>query len=135
MKDYTEAVARAVCSIPRGKVASYGLVAAAAGFPRAARAVASALRAGPRGVPWQRVVGSGGRILLRGEAGLEQRMRLEAEGVRFRGSTVRKEHVLRTLRAAGPRRSPAPPAGSPDPALLRQGDASARRAGAANRRS
>jgi methylated-DNA-protein-cysteine methyltransferase-like protein len=73
--------------IPRGRVATYGEVARAAGFPGAARQVAWALHAS-RGLPWQRVVGSGGRILLRGEAGLEQRLRLQAEGVRFQGVRV-----------------------------------------------
>ena len=73
--------------IPRGRVATYGEVARAAGFPGAARQVAWALHAS-RGLPWQRVVGSGGRILLRGEAALEQRLRLEAEGVRFQGARV-----------------------------------------------
>ncbi len=107
LKAYTEAVARVVRSIPRARVATYGQVAAAAGFPRAARAVASALRAGPKGMPWQRVVGSGGRILLRGEAGLEQRMRLEAEGVEFRGRSIAKAYLLRKLPRvkAAPRRA------------------------------
>ena len=40
------------------------------------------------GLPWQRILGSGGRISLRGEAALEQRFLLEAEGVRFRGRRV-----------------------------------------------
>jgi methylated-DNA-protein-cysteine methyltransferase-like protein len=34
------------------------------------------------------VLGSGGAIKLHGEAALEQRMRLEMEGVRFRGKCV-----------------------------------------------
>jgi methylated-DNA-protein-cysteine methyltransferase-like protein len=39
-------------------------------------------------LPWQRVLGSGGAIKLRGDSGMEQRFRLEAEGVRFRGKKV-----------------------------------------------
>ncbi len=73
--------------IPRGHVATYGDVAYAAGFPGAARQVAWALHSSS-GLPWQRVVGAGGRILLPGEAGFEQRMRLEAEGVTFKGLRV-----------------------------------------------
>jgi alkylated DNA nucleotide flippase Atl1 len=46
-----------------------------------------ALRAA-RGLPWHRVVGSGGKILLPGENGMEQRMRLESEGVVFHGGRV-----------------------------------------------
>jgi methylated-DNA-protein-cysteine methyltransferase-like protein len=73
--------------IPRGKVATYGQVATAAGFPRAARQVVWALNAF-RGLPWHRVVGAGGAIRLPGEQALEQRLRLEMEGVAFRGRRV-----------------------------------------------
>jgi len=73
--------------IPRGRVATYGQVARAAGFPGAARQVVWALRAAA-GLPWHRVVGAGGRILLPGENGFEQRMRLRAEGVELRGERV-----------------------------------------------
>ena len=76
-----------VRQIPRGRVASYGDVARAAGFPGCARQVVWALR-GATGLPWHRVVGAGGRILLPGEAGLEQRLRLASEGVRFRGERI-----------------------------------------------
>jgi hypothetical protein len=63
-------------------------VAKAAGFPGAARQVVWALRQA-KGLPWHRVVAAGGRIALPGEAGFEQRMRLESEGVSFSGSRVR----------------------------------------------
>ena len=74
--------------IPRGKVSTYGAVARAAGFPGAARQVVRALQKS-YGLPWQRVVAAGGRIALPGERGLEQRFRLEAEGVKFSGRKVR----------------------------------------------
>ena len=80
-------ILRQVRRIPKGKVATYGDVAYAAGFPGSARQVAWALH-GSAGVPWQRVVGSGGKILLTGEHGFEQRMRLESEGVAFHGLRV-----------------------------------------------
>jgi methylated-DNA-protein-cysteine methyltransferase related protein len=73
--------------IPKGKVSTYGDVARAAGFPGCARQVVWALQ-GARGLPWHRVVGAGGKISLTGENGLEQRLRLESEGVAFRGSRV-----------------------------------------------
>jgi methylated-DNA-protein-cysteine methyltransferase-like protein len=76
--------------IPRGKVATYGQVAKAAGFPGAARQVVWALR-GARGIPWHRVIGAGGKILLPGEAGMEQRIRLENEGIKFRGGRIRMD--------------------------------------------
>jgi len=77
----------AILKIPRGKVASYGAVARAAGFPGAARQVVWALRQS-HGLPWHRVLAAGGRIALPGEAGFEQRMRLETEGVQFSGRRV-----------------------------------------------
>jgi methylated-DNA-protein-cysteine methyltransferase-like protein len=80
-------LAATIRKIPRGKVASYGQVAAAAGFPRAARQVARALQA-YRGLPWHRVLGAGGAIRVRGEDALEQRLRLAMEGVTFRGRRV-----------------------------------------------
>jgi methylated-DNA-protein-cysteine methyltransferase-like protein len=40
------------------------------------------------GLPWQRVLGAGGEIKLRGDSAMEQRFRLQAEGVRFRGRRV-----------------------------------------------
>lgn len=76
--------------VPNGKVVTYGDVAYAAGFPGAARQVAWALHSS-RGLPWHRVVGAGGKILLGAEAGFEQRMRLQAEGVAFRGLRVAME--------------------------------------------
>lgn len=75
--------------IPKGKVATYGDVARAAGFKGAARQVVWALRGGGAGLPWHRVLGAGGRISLPGENGLEQRIRLESEGVAFDGGRVR----------------------------------------------
>src|SRR5512144_2838756 len=84
-----EDIRKTVCRIPWGKVATYGEVARAAGHPRAARQVAWALRnAGALGLPWHRVLGSGGRILLPGNSGLLQRRLLEEEGVRFTGVRV-----------------------------------------------
>jgi methylated-DNA-protein-cysteine methyltransferase-like protein len=78
----------AIWKIPRGKVSTYGAIALAAGFPGAARQVVRALQKS-YGLPWQRVVAAGGRIALPGERGLEQRFRLEAEGVKFSGKKVR----------------------------------------------
>src|SRR4051794_40298164 len=80
-------ILRQVRRIPKGKVATYGDVAYAAGFPGSARQAAWALH-GSSGVPWQRVVGAGGKILLTGEHGFEQRMRLQSEGVAFHGLRV-----------------------------------------------
>ncbi len=77
----------AIRRIPKGKVSTYGAIARAAGIPRGARQVAQALHRG-FDLPWQRVLGAGGEIKLRGDSAMEQRFRLEAEGVRFRSRKV-----------------------------------------------
>lgn len=74
--------------IPRGRVATYGQVAALAGLPRRARLVGQSLRSVPEGVevPWQRVINSQGKVSPRGGLGWEegyQRHLLEEEGVVF----------------------------------------------------
>lgn len=77
----------AIHAIPRGRVATYGRVAAAAGLPGHARMVGYALYALPEAspVPWHRVINARGRISLgrRNGAEITQRLRLESEGVRF----------------------------------------------------
>ena len=73
--------------IPKGRVATYGDVAAASGFPGCARQVVWALRAG-RGMPWHRVLGAKGLIRLPGEAGMEQKLLLQMEGVEVTGARV-----------------------------------------------
>ena len=84
-----QAFAETIRSIPRGKVASYGQVAAAAGYPRYHRAVARFLKtAFPGELPWQRVLGSGGEIKLGGRAAAEQKLRLKMEGVTFASKRV-----------------------------------------------
>jgi methylated-DNA-protein-cysteine methyltransferase-like protein len=80
---------RVVLAIPAGRVSTYGKVAAAAGYSLYHRAVARLLRTdAPDLLPWHRVVGAGGKIKLRHEAGEEQRLRLKMEGVSFRGKRV-----------------------------------------------
>ena len=90
---------RVILSIPKGKVATYGQVAEAAGYPRLHRAVARFLQSATTDrLPWQRVVGAGGAIKLRFQAAAEQRRRLRMEGVTFRGKRVdlaAHQHVFR----------------------------------------
>ena len=83
----------AVTKIPRGKVATYGQIAALAGMPRHARQAGYALAATPENVkiPWHRVINAQGRISLRlrhWDSGSDdlQRILLEAEGVAFDSS-------------------------------------------------
>jgi methylated-DNA-protein-cysteine methyltransferase-like protein len=77
----------AIRKIPGGKVSTYGAIARAAGYPRAARQVVRALH-GSVDLPWHRVLGAGGEIKLTGDSAFEQRFRLQAEGVTFRGRRV-----------------------------------------------
>lgn len=82
-----ERIYAVVARIPRGKVATYGQVAALAGLPRHARQVGYALSAIPDGLklPWQRVVNSKGEVSRRALSFDEPRQRylLEEEKVVF----------------------------------------------------
>ncbi len=86
--DRDAAMRKVIRRIPKGRVATYGQVAAAAGYPLHRRQVVQVLRASGGTLPWHRVLGAGGAIKLPGEQGREQRLRLEMEGVKFRGRRV-----------------------------------------------
>ena len=88
IQSFTDRVIDAIRSIPAGRVATYGQIAAMAGNRRAARQVARILHAcsNAHGLPWHRVVNREGRIALRPSQGYEdQRLLLENEGVDFDG--------------------------------------------------
>lgn len=78
------AIMDAIRSIPRGRTAAYGQVAALAGLPRGARQVARVLHSlsAKQGLPWHRVINSNGSISLpmQGSGSLQARL-LRAEGV------------------------------------------------------
>ena len=80
----------AVRRIPAGRVATYGDVAAAAGVPRAARAVGNIMKeCSAPGVPCHRVVAAGGRLGgYGGNEGLKRAL-LGAEGVTVVGTRIR----------------------------------------------
>jgi methylated-DNA-protein-cysteine methyltransferase-like protein len=78
----------AIMKVPRGQVSTYGAIARAAGLPGGARQVVRTLSQS-HGLPWHRIVAAGGRIAIPGEGGLDQRFRLEMEGVKFSGRKVR----------------------------------------------
>jgi methylated-DNA-protein-cysteine methyltransferase-like protein len=89
-RDFSAAVYRLVGRIPRGRVVTYGEIAARLGRPRAARRVGQALRVCPPHLPWHRVVNAQGGISPRAPMSgmLTQRIRLEQEGVTLRGGRV-----------------------------------------------
>ena len=81
----TKRIYEAVKRIPKGKVATYGMVAAMAGNPRMSRAVGNALHknSDPEHIPCHRVLNAKGELadeFVFGGAGVQQ-SRLEAEGV------------------------------------------------------
>jgi methylated-DNA-protein-cysteine methyltransferase-like protein len=80
-----DALYRLVKTIPRGRVATYGQVARAVKLRGGARAAGRAMAQCPsgRGIPWHRVLGAGGRILIREPVAQLQRQLLQSEGVRF----------------------------------------------------
>ena len=86
----TAAVYRLVRRIPRGRVLTYGEIAARVGRPGGARAVGHAMRVCPPDIPWHRVVNARGGISARARPSgmVTQRIRLEQEGVAFRAGRV-----------------------------------------------
>ncbi len=83
-----EDLRRTIRKVPRGKVSTYGAIAAAAGHKGAARQTVRALRSSGGTLPWHRILGAGGFIKTTGEDAVEQRFLLEMEGVKFVGRHV-----------------------------------------------
>jgi methylated-DNA-protein-cysteine methyltransferase-like protein len=83
-------VYRVVKQIPRGRVLSYGALAKALRLPGGARSAGRAMAASPsgKGIPWHRVVGEGGKILIREPYASLQKKLLESEGVKVVESRV-----------------------------------------------
>jgi len=83
-------VYKLVKKIPRGHVTTYGALAKALRLRGGARAAGHAMAACPAGksIPWHRVVGAGGRLLIREpHSSLQQRL-LETEGIIIDGKRV-----------------------------------------------
>jgi methylated-DNA-protein-cysteine methyltransferase-like protein len=83
--DFRRVVLAVVAQIPKGKLASYGQVAALAGFPQRPRQVGMVLSGLPEGtdLPWHRVVNTRGYVPSRGRwwGAFEQIGRLRDEGI------------------------------------------------------
>jgi methylated-DNA-protein-cysteine methyltransferase-like protein len=79
-----------VKQIPRGRVITYGALARALRLPGGARTAGRAMAATPsgRGIPWHRVVGARGKLLIREPYASLQRKLLESEGVKLLESRV-----------------------------------------------
>jgi methylated-DNA-protein-cysteine methyltransferase related protein len=76
--------------IPRGRVLTYGALARALRLSGGARSAGRAMAATPsgKGIPWHRVIGERGKILIREPYASLQRKLLESEGVAIRESRV-----------------------------------------------
>jgi methylated-DNA-protein-cysteine methyltransferase-like protein len=86
MNPFYHRIYRIVRHIPKGRVATYGIVARLSGRPGAARTVGWALSALPEDsdVPWWRVINVAGRISLASDhSAVLQRALLLREGVKF----------------------------------------------------
>ena len=91
-----------VKQIPRGRVITYGGLAKALRLRGGARSAGRAMAASPsgKGVPWHRVVGAGGKLLIREPYASLQRKLLQSEGVTLRESRVDvKKHAWKPATA------------------------------------
>jgi methylated-DNA-protein-cysteine methyltransferase related protein len=72
-----------VKQIPRGRVLTYGALARALRLAGGARTAGRAMGATPRGqgIPWHRVLGANGKILIREPYASLQKKLLESEGI------------------------------------------------------
>jgi methylated-DNA-protein-cysteine methyltransferase-like protein len=90
--DFAERVVAGVGRLQPGEVASYGDIAAEAGYPGAARGVGRVLARHDGPIPWWRVVMSNGTLAPGKEE--DQGRRLRAEGVAVDGNRVRRPDRL-----------------------------------------
>ena len=91
MSPFKDHVIAIICSIPKGKVVSYGQIALYAGLPRAAREVGWILRGTKEDLPWWRVINNKGVISIEGNwhaDKMTQKKLLEQEGVDVSGDFI-----------------------------------------------
>lgn len=81
--DFKQRVYDVVAQIPRGRVMTYGQIAAYCGAAWAAWEVGQIAHTGPEGLPWHRVVNKKGGLAAGWPGGgrAAHRARLEAEGI------------------------------------------------------
>ena len=99
MKVGWDPVYKFVKQIPRGRVLTYGAVAKALRLKGGARAAGHAMAVTPRGqgIPWHRVLGAGGKLLIREPYASLQRKLLESEGVQMTERRVNMKLYVWTL--------------------------------------
>ncbi len=101
-------VYRLVKQIPRGRVLTYGALARILRLPGGARSAGRAMAATPsgRGIPWHRVVGDHGKILIREPYASLQRKLLTSEGIEIVESRLNLKRHLWTLPARSKPKKP-----------------------------
>src|ERR1700704_1439703 len=95
-----------VQQIPRGRVLTYGALAKALRLPGGARSAGRAMAATPsgKGIPWHRVIGERGKILIREPYASLQRKLLESEGITILESRVDlKRHLWKPSKKSPPK--------------------------------
>ncbi|MFJ1268200.1 MGMT family protein [Legionella lytica] len=96
--EFSQEVIRLIKAIPEGNVATYGLIAALAGSPRAARQVGWLLHSSTQKhqLPWHRVIKSSGQLSFppHSEAYEYQKGLLEMEGIVMLGGRVDLQQYL-----------------------------------------
>ncbi len=81
-QNFRKMVYKLVAQIPKGRVMTYGQIAALCGKPRAARIVGGIAHHGDENLSWQRVVHKDGSLAIGYPGGVDgQKQVLEAEGV------------------------------------------------------
>lgn len=91
MTSFKEKIYNLARQIPKGKVATYGQLAALAGSPLAARAVGMCMKQNPdaKTAPCHRVVSSHGKLTGYAFGGIVKKKKLlEEEGVHFTNNAV-----------------------------------------------
>jgi methylated-DNA-protein-cysteine methyltransferase-like protein len=103
-------VYRFVKQIPRGRVLSYGALAKILHLPGGARSAGRAMAATPsgKGIPWHRVIGERGKILIREPYASLQKKLLESEGVAVLESRIDLKRHLWTPSSKSPSKAKAP---------------------------
>jgi methylated-DNA-protein-cysteine methyltransferase-like protein len=103
-------VYKLVKRIPRGRVTTYGALAKALRLRGGARAAGYAMAACPGGksIPWHRVVGAGGKLLIREPHSSLQRRLLQTEGVVINGTRVNMKQFEWSRNGRPKRKAPAP---------------------------
>lgn len=94
-KEFSRKVMTLVALIPKGRVMTYGQIAALCGQPRAARIVGGIAHFGPEQLPWQRVVNKHGGLATGYPGGQASHARdLKNDGVKVVNNTVNVNSLI-----------------------------------------